>query len=203
MGPVDESSPCNINGMQAAPCLGAVSISCSRKLQSCPRSPKLLLTLALLVSVPAHARQAPASGQGGAEAREANLRSYVELLRSDVRTQKVAIITEMMQFSEAEDAKFWPIYREYEVELAAINDDRIALVVDYAAAYGKMSDAEADRIAASALDLEARRHALKVKYYTRLKAVLPVVTAVRFLQVENQLLLLLDLQIAASLPVVK
>jgi hypothetical protein len=33
--------------------------------------------------------------------------------------------------------------------------------------------------------------------------VLPAVTAARFLQVENQILLLLDLQIAASLPIVK
>ncbi len=76
--------------------------------------------------------------------REANLRAYVELLRSDIRAQKVAIITEVMQFTEAEDAKFWPVYREYETELAKINDDRIALIKQYADSYTSLTDATAD-----------------------------------------------------------
>ena len=161
----------------------------------------LVLTAALAATVPVLAQTRMPATQ--AESREANLTAYVELLRSDLRTQKVAIITEMMQFSEDEDAKFWPVYREYELELSKINDDRIALIVDYAGAYDKMTDAIADKLAARSLELESRRHALKEKYFTRLKSVLPTVTVVRFLQVENQILLLLDLQIAASLPVIK
>jgi hypothetical protein len=160
----------------------------------------IVVTLALLVSVSAHAQQAPLAAT---ESREANLRAYVELLRSDLRTQKVAIITEMMQFTEEEDTRFWPVYREYEMELARINDDRIALIAEYATAYEKLTDAIADQIATAALDLEGRRHTLKTKYYERFKTVLPSMKAARFLQVENQLLLLLDLQIAAALPIVK
>jgi len=66
-----------------------------------------------------------------------------------------------------------------------------------------MTDAIADKMGGRALELEGRRHALKEKYFTRLKSVLPAMTVVRFFQVENQILLLLDLQIAASLPVIK
>jgi len=147
---------------------------------------------------------AQAASQGAANAtRETNLRAYGELLRSDIRSQKIAIITEVMQFSDAEDAKFWPVYREYEAELVKINDDRIALIKEYAVSYDKMTDAIADKLAHGALDLEARRQALKVKYYDRFKAALSARTAARFLQVENQILLLLDLQIAASLPIVQ
>jgi hypothetical protein len=137
------------------------------------------------------------------DAREANLRAYVELLRSDLRSQRVAILTEVMQFTEEEDAKFWPVYREYEAELATINDERLALIRDYATKYEAITDDVADRLARSALDLEGRRHALKVKYYDRFKTVLTPRTAAKFLQVENQILLLLDLQIAASLPIVQ
>ena len=132
-----------------------------------------------------------------------NLRAYVELLRSDVRGQKVAILTEMMEFTEQEDAKFWPIYREYDVELSKINDDRITLIQEYAKNYEEMTDTVADRLARGALDLEGRRNALKLKYYDRLKSALSAKTAARFLQVENQLLMILDLQISAALPVVK
>ena len=137
------------------------------------------------------------------DSRDANLRAYAELLRSDLRSQKVAIITEVMAFTEAEDAKFWPVYREYEAELAKINDDRIALIKEYAGNYEKMTDAVADRLARGALDVEARRNALKLKYYDRFKSALSAKTAARFLQVENQILLLLDLQISASLPIVQ
>jgi len=137
------------------------------------------------------------------DTREANLRAYVELLRSDVRSQRVAIITELMGFTEAEDAAFWPVYREYETELGKVNDDRLALVKEYAASYGTLTDAVADRLARGALDVEGRRNALKARYYDRFKSVLSPKAAARFLQIENQMLLILDLQIAASLPIVQ
>jgi hypothetical protein len=150
---------------------------------------------------PTKPAQAPPAAAGLDDTRETNLRAYTELLRSDLRSQHVAVITAVMQFTEAEDAKFWPVYREYETELAKVNDDRMALIKDYANNYETLTDAVADRLAHGALDLEARRHALKVKYYDRLKTVISPKTAARFLQVENQILLLLDLQIAASLPI--
>ena len=74
-------------------------------------------------------------------------------------------------------------------------------IEEYSKTYDRLTDATADALAKTALDLEARRHALKVKYYDRLKTVLSAKTAARFLQVENQILLLLDLQIASSLPI--
>ena len=162
-----------------------------------------VLALALCASPALALAQQPAKPAAADDTRDVNLRAYAELLRSDLRAQKVAIITEVMEFTEAEDAKFWPVYREYETALAKINDDRLALIKEYAANYGTMTDAIADRLARGALDLEARRHTLKVTYYDRFKAALSAKTAAKFLQVENQILLLLDLQIAASLPIVQ
>ena len=137
------------------------------------------------------------------EAKEQNLRAYIELLRSDLRTQKIAIITEMMGFTEAEDAAFWPIYREYEGEMTKLSDERVALIQEYANAYSKMTDATADALATKALDLESRRQEVKRRYYERFKQALSAVTAARFLQVEHQILLLIDLQISAALPIIK
>jgi hypothetical protein len=130
-----------------------------------------------------------------------NLSAYSELLRSDIRTQKVAILTEMMEFTEAEDAAFWPIYREYDAELAKLGDERVALIADYAKNYDTLTDDTADSLAKRALDLEARRQALKAKYYDRVRTALKPRTALRFLQVEHQLQLLIDLQISAALPI--
>ena len=137
------------------------------------------------------------------ETKALNFQAYAELLRSDVRTQKVAIITQVMGFTEAEDAAFWPIYREYDAEMSKLGDERVALIADYASNYSKMTDAIAEKLAAKALDLEARRQAAKAKCYDRVKNALSPRTALRFLQVEHQLLLLIDLQISASLPIVE
>ena len=162
----------------------------------------LVATLTILVVAPAavHAQSAAPSEQ---QTKSLNVTAYAELLRSDVRAQKVAILTEVMGFTEAEDAAFWPVYREYEKEMAALGDERVALIADYARQYSDLTDAAADKLALKALDLEARRDAVKSKYYGRVKQVLPARTALRFLQVEHQLLLLIDLQIASSLPIAK
>ena len=112
-----------------------------------------------------------------------------------MRAQKVAIITEVMGFTEAEDAAFWPIYREYDLEMAKLGDERWRMIDEYARSYSQMTDAVAEKLASKALDLEARRQALKAKYYERVKKALSPRTALRFLQVEHQLLLIIDLQI--------
>jgi len=169
------------------------------------------LGLALVIgSQPAWAQsaKAPASASAAAvaaaaDSQDRNLRAYVELLRSDLRAQKVAIVSEVMELSEAEDAKFWPAYREYETELQKVNDERMALIREYALNYDKLTDAVADRLARGVLDNEARRQTVKKAGYERLAKAVSAKTAARFLQVENQILLLLDLQIASSLPVVE
>jgi hypothetical protein len=135
------------------------------------------------------------------ETKTLNLAAYAELLRSDVRAQKVAIITEMMGFTETENTAFWPIYREYDSEMAKLGDERVALIAEYAQNYPTLTDAVAEKLASKALDLEARRQAVKAKCYERVKAALSPRTALRFLQVEHQLLLIIDLQISAALPI--
>jgi hypothetical protein len=137
------------------------------------------------------------------DTRSLNLTAYAELLRSDIRAEKVAILTEVMDFTEAEDKVFWPIYREYETEMAALGDERVALISEYARSYTTMTDPVAQALGTRALDLEARRHAVKAKYYERFNKELSPRTSLRFLQVEHQLQLLIDLQISAALPIVK
>jgi hypothetical protein len=150
---------------------------------------------------PAAKSQAPAAATTEQQTKALNLSAYAELLRSDVRAQKVAIITEVMGFTDKEDEAFWPIYREYDLEMAKLGDERVALIADYAKNYANVTDDVADRLASKALELEARRQELKGQVYQKVKKALSPLTAARFLQVEHQLLLLIDLQIASALPI--
>ena len=128
--------------------------------------------------------------------------AYVELLRSDVKTQRVAIITEVMQFSDSASALFWPVYREYEYEATKIGDDMLALIKDYAANYDSLSDEIAKDLASRALRIDEDELKLRKKYYKRVEKAMGSVTAAKFLQIENQIRLLIDLQIEQSLPLI-
>jgi len=161
-----------------------------------------LVAVVLVAAVPAAATaQDKPTTPAQDQTKTLNLSAYAELLRSDIRAEKVAIITEMMEFSESDSAAFWPIYREYDAEMAKLGDERVSLVADYARNYDHLTDDVADRLARTALDLESRRQALKAKYYERVRTALKPRSALRFLQVEHQLLLLLDLQVSAALPI--
>ena len=148
----------------------------------------------VLAATVAPAQTAPTTDE------EKNLQAYVGLLRSDVRKAKSQVISEVMQFDSGQAAKFWPVYTEFEKEYTKIGDGIQALVKDYVSNYDRMTPEAADRLATKLLDIEQQRLDLKKKYYARVKGALDPVTATRFLQVENQLEKLLDLQLAAQLP---
>ena len=135
--------------------------------------------------------------------KEKNIQEYVNLLRSDVRKQKVEIMGTVMQLDPDEAAKFWPIYNQYDAELTKLNDLRVANIQDYANNYDKMTDAKADELIQKAQDYRRQRAELVAKYYERVKESLGAIQAARFVQIEDQLLQLIDLQIESSLPVVK
>jgi vacuolar-type H+-ATPase subunit D/Vma8 len=107
-----------------------------------------------------------------------------------------------MQLDIDDSAKFWPIYSEYDAELTKLNDLRVENIQDYAQNYAQMTDEKADALIQKAMDYQKQRSELLARYYERMKQALGAVSAARFLQVEHQLLLLIDLQIASSLPIV-
>jgi len=143
--------------------------------------------------------KAPASGSS--IAKQKNIDEYIKLMRADVRQQKAEIMGSMMQLSAADAAKFWPIYNDYDAELTKLNDLRVANIKEYARTYKDMTDAKADQLIQAAMAYQKQRSELLSKYYERLKQAVGATTAARFVQVEHQLLLIIDLQIASELPV--
>jgi hypothetical protein len=133
---------------------------------------------------------------------EMNIRAYIELLRADVRKTKTEIVAEVMSLDAEQATKFWPIYKEFETEYQALGDRIATMVLKYAEGFDKITDALADQVANEVLTIEDRRQALKKQYYDRFKQSLGAITAARFLQVENQLERIIDLQISAQLPVI-
>ncbi len=150
------------------------------------------------------AQQTPqAHVQDQAQSKELNTQAYIQLLRSDLRSDKQQLVKEAMQLNDQQAAVFWPIYKQYDVDLAALRDIKLAIVKEYADNFMTMNDAKADAIAQKVMELDQKKLALRKEYYNKMKAVLPAVLAVRFFQIDNQIQMLVDLQIAANLPIIE
>ncbi len=129
--------------------------------------------------------------------------AYVELLRSDVRAQKVALITEVMEFTDAQSSSFWPLQREYELELSKIGDEKLKLIKAYAMHYDRMTDEKATVLVKKLFQLQESRLALKKKYFEKIGKALSPVVAAKFIQLENVINNIIDIQIATELPLIE
>jgi len=128
---------------------------------------------------------------------------YIELIRSDIQTEKKAIITENMMFSEEESTIFWPIYKDYQYEFSKIQDELMALIKDYASNYESMTDEVAKELWSRNLAIDTKKLALDKKYFKTMDKQLPTKTVVKFFQIENRLEKLLDLQLSSELPLIQ
>jgi len=154
-----------------------------------------LLAAPLLVVCSANAQDsAPASDK------EQNTKAYVLLLNSDVDSNREAIVKVILQLSEADAAKFWPIYKEYDAERAKLDSAEAALIQEYASAYQTISNDKAEELLTKSFKIDAQRVELKKKYFNKVKSATSAATAAKFIEVENQLEDVAGLQAASVLP---
>ncbi len=128
---------------------------------------------------------------------------YAELLMSDIKTQKIAVITEAMALNEGQSEPFWQIYRDYEYELSIITDRRISLIKDYASSFSSMTEDKASDLAKESFKIENDRRKLREKYYKKFAKDLNPLVGARWLMVERTINNLMDLQIAAEMPLIQ
>ena len=126
----------------------------------------------------------------------------VERLRADIRVDRIAAIRREMEFNPDESAAFWPIYSDYAAEISKANDDRVAIVREYADKYANLSNADAAALTEKMLAFEQRRLDIRKKYYKEFSGKLSGRTVAKFFQLEQRFDLVIDLQLAARLPAV-
>jgi hypothetical protein len=133
----------------------------------------------------------------------APIEKYVQLLRKDVQTDKVMILTEALDLADDQAQKFWPVYRKYEAKLAEIGDRRFMLIKKFADRYGSLTDGDAAEIAREWFALQDDRARLRKEYYKKVEKATSALTAARFTQIEHVIGMVLDLQVATELPLME
>ncbi len=129
--------------------------------------------------------------------------SYLEVLRSDVRAQRAALITQAMAFTEAQAKAFWPICRRYDAELRDLNDKRIAAILDYGKHMDSLTDAKAGELTEQTFSYYENLIKIQRKYYAEFAKALSPRIAAKFMQVERKIGTYIDVQLQANIPLVK
>ena len=141
--------------------------------------------------------------QPAGTANNETFKALLDAARKDLRTEKQAMIDQAMALDAGDKAKFWTIYQNFQKELDAIWDVRLANVRKYAENHQSMTDAVADQLAASALENEQQLTALKKKYHAQFKAALGARRAARWLQAETTVGTLAMLQLLSEVPLLR
>ncbi len=163
-----------------------------RNLTGCRNAPLFAPLLVLVALALAPVSEATAQGE-----------PFLELMRTDIQADKVMLLTAALEMTDEQGEKFWPLYREYQNELATIGDGRLKLIKDYAANYDAMTAEKAAVLAKTSFSLQDDRLSLLKKTHKKVGKEIGPILATRFVQIENQLLTLIDLQIASEMPLIK
>ena len=127
----------------------------------------------------------------------------IQLMREDIRSQKKQLIAANMQLTDAEATKFWPVYDAYTAAATKIGDTRVALVKEYAQTYDTLTDVQAKSLIKRWAATDEQMVNLRMQWMPKFEAVLPGKKAALFFQIDRRLNLLVDLQLASAIPMVK
>jgi hypothetical protein len=124
----------------------------------------------------------------------------IALLRQDLRARKMQVIGQNMSLSDEEGQRFWPIYNHYVKDLTAVNDQKYALLKQYAEMWETMSDQEALIYVRHWLEVDGQAQALRLKYVPVVSQALPGRKAATFFQLDRRLNMIVDLQLFGQIP---
>ena len=124
----------------------------------------------------------------------------IALLRKDLRAMKMQVIGQNMSLSDPEGEKFWPIYNHYVKDLQEVNNQKYALLKQYAETWSTMTDQDALIYVRAWLEADGQAQALRLKYVPVVSQVLPGKKAATFFQLDRRLNMIIDLQLFSQIP---
>jgi hypothetical protein len=127
----------------------------------------------------------------------------INMMRKDLRDQKKQIIAANMPLTGDEAAKFWPLYDAYTQETIKLNDDRLRLVKDYAANYKTMTDDGAASYIRNWIKADQAASKLRLDWISKFEHEVGEKKAAIFFQLDRRISLMLELQLAAQVPLVQ
>lgn len=127
----------------------------------------------------------------------------IQMLRKDIRSQRKQIIAANMKLTDTEAEKFWPVYEQYISDLVAINGKKYSLIKQYVQSRGALTEEESETAVQQWVDVDESLSQLRRKYIPSFRKVLSAKNTALFYQLDRRVQLLIDLQLASSLPLIE
>ena len=127
----------------------------------------------------------------------------LQIIHEKLKADKKLIVSKYMELTEAEAKSFWPVYEEYQTDLQKIYDRMGSLLKSYAAEYTSLTDEKAKMLLDDWLALERDDAKRRQSYVPKILKALPGKKAARYVQIENEYRLLLDYDLATTVPLVQ
>ena len=121
-----------------------------------------------------------------AQAQDAGLATDEQILLKQVMTDRKAVYANNLNLTEAESAKFWPVYDEYEAKVKKVNDRFLANLNRFVENYDTLSEGDAAEVLKEKMAIEKQREALKQEYTEKVAKALPPKKALRYAQIETR-----------------
>ena len=163
----------------------------------------LAISVAAVVTLTTSARGQSSAPQPANASAQSSVEQDIDLMRKDVRSQKKQIIAANLQLTDAEAVKFWPLYDQYTAELVKINDAKYAAIKDYATNYDTLTDDKALSLTRQILGVDQSVAQLREKYVPIIGNVISGKKTALFFQLDRRLVGLIDIQLAAAIPMVQ
>ena len=128
-----------------------------------------------------------------------------QILLDKIKADKKLLVAKNMDLTESEAQAFWPVYDQYQQQLANFNQ-RIGKVIEtYAAAYrsNSLTDEEAKKLINEYVAIEKGEAAVKEYFVPKLQEVLPPKKVARYLQIETKIRAVVKYELADQVPLVK
>lgn len=126
----------------------------------------------------------------------------VEMLRADIRAQRKQIVAQNMNLTADEATKFWPIFEQYRKEAIKPNDERWAVIKDYAANHNTLTDAQAYNYIKRLAAVDEELIALRLRYVAVFEKVISPKKTALWYQIDRRIDLLINLQLSSQIPMV-
>lgn len=134
----------------------------------------------------------------GSFAQDAN--DYLEISRDVLKTEKKAMIAEVMQLSETESPAFWPLYNEFDQKKYELNTQYLNLIREFADNYGSMSGEVAMNLMNGVNKYKMDMVKLEKVYLKKFSKILSPQKTLRYFQAENKIRALIDAELALEIP---
>jgi hypothetical protein len=124
------------------------------------------------------------------------------MLRANLRANRKELMARNMTLTADEATKFWPVFDQYRKEAIKPNDERWALIKEYAANYNTMTDAQAQDYMKRAETVDQQLLALRLKYVPVFEKVISAKKTALWYQIDRHIDLMINLQLSSMIPMV-